>query len=305
MNSISQESNGKLKGIADICILLDATASMQPCIDDIKENIHTLIRCINHPEENGGIEVKDWRACVWGYRDYTYDPQHGLDAIVKQNFTRDVDELKDQLTNLRAMGGGPTPESLLDALMEVCLMGNTERNEPIEPDKWRACGDAARCVIVITDAPYHQKLETMPSATLQDVIDFVEQQRIRLSIYAPELDCYYNLSVLDGSEYMPVELPCDVGEDEDGNPDPRVCVQALRDFTSDKEHFGRTMLQLGQTIAQASSDETEYISGQEILEGSSGISSEKYTASAGGVNREDEMAADHTDEELLEELEEE
>lgn len=300
MSKLLQNSKAKLQGIVDICILVDATASMQPCIDDIKDNIRLLIKCINSPEENGGVEIVDWRACVWGYRDFTYDPLHGVDAIIKRNFTRDLDELEEQLSSLQAMGGGPVQESLLDALMEVCQMGYTERGEAPEPDKWRYRSEAARCVIVFTDAPFYSDLKTMPGATIDEVIQFMGQARLRLSLFAPEMPCHYALSNLEGSEYMYVELPRgETGVDEDSGeeyPDPRVCVQALRDYTSDKQNFSRVIQQIGKSISSTSTKDTEEIligGSEEVLGGDaedpSADDSEEYLVEDSEELLEDEL----------------
>ena len=65
-------------------------------------------------------------------------------------------ELRSQLDNLVAKGGGDEPESLLDGLLDVVNVGQTDKNaQEIDPRKWRYRSNAARCVIVFTDATYH------------------------------------------------------------------------------------------------------------------------------------------------------
>lgn len=87
----------KVKGVVDICFLIDATGSMQPCIDDIKGNIKKFITMLTMPDANGGVMINDWRACICGYRDFAYDPGHGKEAMVMNKFTRDPSELEAQL----------------------------------------------------------------------------------------------------------------------------------------------------------------------------------------------------------------
>lgn len=248
------EEEKKVKGVVDVCFLIDATGSMQPCIDAIKDNIRSFIKLMTSPQEMGGVMLKDWRACVWGYRDYTYDPTQGTDPIVKNDFTRDVAELEQQLAFLEADGGGPLPESLLDALFEVCNMGYTEKGETPNPNQWRYSREAARCVIVMTDAPYHPTMELMPGAGVTDIITRLQEDRIRLSVFAPELECYYDLCQADKSVYMPIEVPAP----EDGSdPDPIDCIKALRDYTSDRAHFEKVLAQLAKTLTQSGVSDTE------------------------------------------------
>ena len=49
----------KVKGVVDICFLIDATGSMQPCIDDIKNNIKKFFTMLTTPDANGGVMIND------------------------------------------------------------------------------------------------------------------------------------------------------------------------------------------------------------------------------------------------------
>jgi hypothetical protein len=69
-----------------------------------------------------------------------------------------------QLANLRAAGGGDEPESLLDALYKVATMEATPKGaQGEEPNKWRYRSDAARVVIVFTDASFKETM-SIPEA---------------------------------------------------------------------------------------------------------------------------------------------
>ena len=61
----------KVKGIVDIVFLIDATGSMQPCIDALRRNIEFFIdRIESNTQDN---PIRDWRGKVVGYRDYEVD----------------------------------------------------------------------------------------------------------------------------------------------------------------------------------------------------------------------------------------
>ena len=240
----------KVKGVVDICFLIDATGSMQPCIDDIKANIRSFITMLTTPDSNGGVMINDWRACVCGYRDFKYDPQHGNEAMVMNPFTRDPAELEEQLAFLRAEGGGDEPESLLDGLYSVVSRGKTGKGAALENDKWRYASDAARCVIVFTDASFHPDMETVPGGTIDDVIQLLQQERIRLSLFAPEMKCHYELSKLDKSVYEAIEYDETVKND---------AVAKLRQFTSDQEHFLKVLEALAKSVSQSGMADIEVL----------------------------------------------
>ena len=73
------------------------------------------------------------------------------------------------------------------------------------------------------------------------------QEKIRLSIYAPQMSCYDDLSQIDKCEYMPIEFDPDV---------PNDAVYKLRDFTSDTANFQKTLEQLAKTVSVSAVAET-------------------------------------------------
>lgn len=239
------EGAPKVRGVVDICFLVDATGSMQPCIDAIKANIRKFVEKLTTPDANGGVELADWRACICGYRDYDYEPKHGKEKLVLNNFTRDVSELVKQLEELHAEGGGDEPESLLDALYDVINRGKTDRGEDPKPEKWRYASSAARCIIVLTDASFHETMTVVPGAGLDDIINLIQQERIRLSLFAPEMTCHYQLSEADKCVYNAIPY------DESNS---KGAVEALRNFTSDEANFEETLALLAKSVSRSSTD---------------------------------------------------
>ena len=71
---MNNENKPRVKGVADILFLLDATGSMQPNIDAVKKNIGAFLDTLSAPaDDNAAPPLKDWRASVWAYRDATCD----------------------------------------------------------------------------------------------------------------------------------------------------------------------------------------------------------------------------------------
>lgn len=222
------------KGIVDIVFVIDSTGSMQPCIDAVKENIYTFVRTLCEKDGNGESIVKDWRGRVFGYRDYLCDSEKSVD----NPFVATTEALRSQLDGLVAKGGGDEPESLLDALLDVVNVEQTDKNsQEVDPRKWRHRHLAARCVIVFTDATYHPTTAG-GAGKVSDVINALHSNRIILSIYAPELPCHYELAEADKSEYFPIKVA--------SSPQ-----QALAEFTADKMNFQKVMEALAKSVSKS------------------------------------------------------
>jgi len=234
---MDQQQN-KTRGVADIVFLIDISGSMSPVIDALKQNIGTFVDSLSKGEGNNVSPVRDWRAKVVGYRDFEVDPE----PLVDHPFVSDVEALRGQLASLRAEGGGDEPETLLDALYRIANMGQTEKGaQSHDPTKWRYRSDAARVVVVFTDASYKPTL-FIPEAKgggLTDVINAIINNRIILSLFAPDMPGYDELSMVDKSEWEVISYP-------GLNPQ-----QALERYTSDPENFRNTLRQLAASVSKS------------------------------------------------------
>ncbi len=236
------QARAKTKGVADLVFVVDVTGSMAPCIDALRKNIEAFIDSLSHGDGNNVAPVRDWRGKVVGYRDIESAESEGLPWIVENPFVRDVGALKAQLAALNAEGGGDEPESLLDTLFKVASMPAIPKGSQSEdPEKWRYRSDAARVVIVFTDASFKETM-SLPEAkggSLQDVANVIMANRIILSLFAPNFEGYDRLSQIDKSEWEVVEF--------DGlNPQ-----QALQKFTSDPVNFRTTLQQLAASVSRS------------------------------------------------------
>jgi hypothetical protein len=177
-----------------------------------------------------------------GYRDYHEAISEGQPWIVENPFVREAAALKAQLSQLSAAGGGDEPESLLDALYKVASLEAVPKGAQSEdPMKWRYRSDAARVVIVFTDAPYKETM-SLPEAkggSFQDVANIVMANRIILSIFAPNFEGYDRLSQIDKSEWEVVEY-------EGLSPQ-----EALQKYTSDPVNFRNTLKQLAASVSRS------------------------------------------------------
>jgi hypothetical protein len=228
----------KTKGVADIVFLIDVSGSMAPIIDALRKNIEVFVDSLSAGDANNAAPVKDWRGKVVGYRDAEHDP----DWFQDHPFVRDAVALKAQLASLRAEGGGDEPESLLDALYKIATTEATPRGAQSEdPGKWRYRSEAARVVVVFTDASFKETLVT-PGAKgggLQDVANVVMANRIILSLFAPNFEGYDRLSQIDKSEWEVVEY------------EGLNAQEALQKFTADPVNFRTTLKQLAASVSKS------------------------------------------------------
>jgi hypothetical protein len=236
------QARTKTKGVADLVFVVDVSGSMAPCIDALRKNIESFIDSLSRGDGNSAAPVRDWRGKVVGYRDIESAQGEGLPWIVENPFVRDVGALKAQLGALKAEGGGDEPESLLDTLFKVASMPAIPKGSQAEDaEKWRYRSDAARVVIVFTDAPFKETM-SIPEAkggSLQDVANVIMANRIILSLFAPNFEGYDRLSQIDKSEWEVVEF-------EGLNPQ-----EALQKFTSDPVNFRTTLKQLAASVSRS------------------------------------------------------
>jgi hypothetical protein len=234
------QNRPKTRGVADILFLIDVSGSMRPCIDALRANIELFIDSLSNGNANEGL--RDWRSKIVGYRDIESADSEGLAWIVDNPFVRSAGELKAQLAQLEAAGGGDEPESLLDALFKLASMEASQKGSQAEdPVKWRYRSDAARVVIVFTDASFKETM-SLPEArggSLQDVANVVMANRIILSLFAPNFEGYDRLSQIDKCEWEVVEY-------EGLSPQ-----DALRQFTSDPANFRTTLKQLAASVSRS------------------------------------------------------
>jgi hypothetical protein len=211
-------------------------------IDALRRNIEVFIDSLSSGDANNAAPVKDWRGRVVGYRDIEHAAVDGSEWFVDSPFVRDAVALKAQLAALRAEGGGDEPESLLDALYKIASTPASPKGAQGEdPRQWRYRSEAARVVIVFTDASFKETM-ALPEAkggSLQDVANVVMANRIILSLFAPNFEGYDRLSQIDKSEWEVVEY-------EGLTPQ-----EALERFTADQANFRTTLKQLAASVSKS------------------------------------------------------
>ena len=236
------QTRAKTKGVADIVFVVDVSGSMAPCIDALRRNIEAFIDSLSQGDANNAAPVRDWRGKVVGYRDIEAAKPKACPGSSTILSCATPARSRRSLPHCRPHGGGDEPESLLDALYKVASMEAVPKGSQTEdPAKWRYSSDAARVVIVFTDASFKETM-SIPEAkggSLQDVANVVMANRIILSLFAPNFEGYDRLSQIDKSEWEVVEY-------EGLSPQ-----EALQKFTSDPVNFRTTLKQLAASVSRS------------------------------------------------------
>ena len=126
--------NLRKKGL-DVVLVLDATNSMSPYIEQGKRRLREILDIVTHL-------VPKARFGVVAYKDYGDD--YGLNAVKGMKITRDTDAIRKFINGIVAGGGGDIPEPINEAIKvatDFKVMG------------WK--GGAKRLIILVGDSPIH------------------------------------------------------------------------------------------------------------------------------------------------------
>lgn len=133
----------------DIVMCIDCTGSMGGLLDTVKANALKFYPDLKARCDAKGKEISDLRIRVIGFRDLGYDKDKAITDSGFLTIPEQEDKFKEIVNSFVASGGGPEPESGLEALAMA-----------INSD-WTHDGDKRRHVIVVwTDASTHELGET-------------------------------------------------------------------------------------------------------------------------------------------------
>lgn len=179
-----------LKYTVDIVMCIDATGSMAPIIDKVKANALNFYEDLMKQMELKGKVIDTLRVKVLAFRDYYYDEEYSMESSPFFILPQEKDKFKKFVDAIIAEGGGPDPESGLEAIALA-----------IRSD-WNKSGDKKRQIIVVwTDAsthPLEESLKNRPANyppnlpenfdELTDLWDgqYMSRAAKRLIIYSPD-----------------------------------------------------------------------------------------------------------------------
>lgn len=190
----------------DIVMLIDATGSMAPIINEVKENAMAFCTRYHEAMEANGKNVDELRVKVIPFRDYAYDGKQTMDEdSVFYSLPEQNEAFRDYVESITAKGGGDEPESALEA-MALAMRSD-----------WTTNGAKRRHVILVfTDAsavplkdPSRIKSEFYPSDMPEDLAQLGDMwsgcsqemkgmpdaQSARLVLFAPNVKPWCDMQV--------------------------------------------------------------------------------------------------------------
>ena len=100
----------------DIVFCIDATASMSPVINEVKERALRFHSDLNEELSKVGKTIDELRAKVVVFRDYYVDGDDAMDGSEFWSLANSSDEFDQCIRNIKAKGGGDEPENGMEAL---------------------------------------------------------------------------------------------------------------------------------------------------------------------------------------------
>lgn len=135
----------KIDTNVDIVFIIDATDSMQPLIDKVKDVTLSFRDELEKGLEENKRRIHNLRIKVIVFRDYYVDDKYAMEESRFFILPEEKYDFHDYISNIRAGGGGDEPESGLEAL-SLALMSDFVQE-----------GEKKRHVIVLfTDASAHE-----------------------------------------------------------------------------------------------------------------------------------------------------
>ena len=142
--SNSEQYQGNLQYAVDIVLCVDATGSMFPVLDSVKNSALQFHDRLNDVMAKKGKAISQLRLKVIAFRDFGDDASNAVEETGFLHLPSQARDFEDFVRGIDATGGGDIPESGLEALALAI-------NSP-----WETGLDRRRHVIVMfTDAPAH------------------------------------------------------------------------------------------------------------------------------------------------------
>lgn len=185
------------RNCADIVFCIDASGSMKPCIDAVRDNIEKLLEGLQSDVQTTWdvrfdfLAFHDSQEGVHYYQSVALPACPLVDAIYKNGdkdklFTKDLAAFKAGLRNIEVEG-----EEMQLLALDIAM-----------DFPWRPSDGCHRVVVLLTD----ESVETgifvdEQKSKIDALISKVMDKRIKLFIVGPESEGFYRLSSADRCEY--------------------------------------------------------------------------------------------------------
>lgn len=100
----------------DLVLCIDATGSMTPIIDEVKEGAMNFHEKLMSALDEANRQVDQFRVKVIVFRDYWADPGEAMLESAFFNLPQETGDFKEFVSKISAKGGGDEPESALESI---------------------------------------------------------------------------------------------------------------------------------------------------------------------------------------------
>lgn len=131
----------------DLVLCIDATKSMEPVIQMVKENAKRLPDDILREAASKDKRINSLRIRLLIFRDYLVDGDHAIETTDFLDMPEQKEQFCSAVNSIEAIGGGDEPEDGLEALAYAMA------------SKWRWPSGSRKCrqiIVVWTDASTHE-----------------------------------------------------------------------------------------------------------------------------------------------------
>ena len=187
------------KGVADIVFCLDASGSMNPCFDGVRNHVTAFVEGLRSSGQTSWDLRFDFVAhrCSGGGGPFRVEAEsvfnrslpealYGPQPASKRFFTSDVDEIRRSLASVTT-GGDEAALVGLDCALDF---------------PWRDAAACHRVVIQMTDEPFETGAgPNEQKALLEDLIQKIQDLRVMLFLVSPNSPIFRELAQVDRSEW--------------------------------------------------------------------------------------------------------
>jgi hypothetical protein len=189
------------RGVADIVFCLDASDSMSPCFEQVRNHLGDFISSLSRPGQGSWDLRFDFLAhscsqdgkvhrLASALSESLIGDLYGQGQSAGRFFTKDVGELKTALGRIMTAGNEATLFGL-DVALDF---------------PWREAAACHRVVILMTDEPFETgAIQAEQLAVLKKLIGKIQTLKVMLYLVTPESQVYSSLSEVDRCEHWVVD----------------------------------------------------------------------------------------------------
>lgn len=196
------------RGTADVVFVIDASGSMEPCINALKANIALFASSVHGPNA-GSFDLRLEFVAL------KVDSNAGIYSALASRTGNAIDAIYSAASQRHAGLLWSGPEEFRSGLDRIRVGADEDNLMALDMAldlPWRQASGCHRVVVLLTDEP--PETGAMPQARrarVADLISKINDLRVKLFIVAPYSETLAELQAADGADYLQIQ-DADVGK---------------------------------------------------------------------------------------------